>query len=169
MNEQFMDPYDALINNQYANRVRFIRQVGGQYLGSNFKLASGPTDWRLTLGRYAGRYGGHPVDLHGYWIFHPNANKCWQTMYRGGNPLQYWNEDGKATGNPEDYELFMFQAVNKADRTVKIYNASWEAYCRLTGALPGIGSWVNYVGLVGDAFSCNESPDNAAIFVVEFL
>src|SRR5262245_19646287 len=163
------DPFDSLIQGQYANRLRFVRQAGGQYLGDRFKLSATPTEWLLKLGRYAGRYRGQAVDLRAYWIFKPNANVCWQAINRGGGALQYWNQDGRAVGNPEDWELFTFDVVNKGQKTVKIYNASFAAYAK------AIGTWQKdqtkvrcYVDLVGDTFSCKGNVSEAAVFSVEF-
>jgi hypothetical protein len=164
------DPFESLINNQYANRVRFLRQAGGQYFGADFRLAPTPTEWLLKLGRYPGRYQGTAVDLHGYWIFRTDANQCWQAVNRGGGPLKYWNADGRAAGNPEDWELFSFSAVDRSERTVKIFNTSWATYRRAVGSLPDRRrDWRNHIGLTGETFSCNESEQNAAIFVVEFV
>ena len=119
------DPYDLLIGGQYANSVTFIAQAAGQYFGDNFTLSpSQPVRWQLRLGRYSGRYQGHAVDLHGYWIFHPDGRRCWQAVKRGNGPLAFWNQDRKAGGGPEDWELFSFAAVSKNDKTVKIYNTS---------------------------------------------
>jgi hypothetical protein len=160
-----IDPYDVLLSGQYADRIRFIRQVGGQFLGADFRLTATPTDWLLRLGRYVGNYFGHPVDLHGYWVYRPDANKCWQAVNRGDGALQYWNDDGRASGPPEDWELFTFTAVNRADRTVKINNTSAPTF-RLFG---GGGPERFFVNLVGDVFSCNDTSAHAAVFVVEFL
>lgn len=147
-----IDRYDTLIEHQYANRIRLLRQAGGQYLGANFMLSAGPTDWMLRLGRYQGATGGHTYVLHGYWIFRPDANMCWQARNASG-PLDYWNKDGKAVGNPEDWELFRVDAVSKADQTVKIYNAKSKSY----------------IGLVNQTFACDEAKANAAVFQVEFV
>jgi hypothetical protein len=155
------DPYDTLIIGQWANRIRLLQQIGGQHLQENFTLGTTAADWLLRVGRYRGRQGGRPVDTHGYWIFKGNGErKCWQRVSRrqGGDrtpigTLRYWNEDGRAVGDPEDWELFVFEQVSRLDRTVKI---RWAR------------STTTYVGLVGTVFSCNSPAARAAIFRVEF-
>lgn len=143
--------YDALINGQYANRIR-LRQVGGYYMDSNFRLSSSPETWTLVLGRYDGKMQGVPVHWTGYWIFNPEGTKCWQAVNYNG-PLHYWNEDTKATGYPQDWELFKFEKLNPQLKTVRIKNAV------NTGG---------YVGLVGNQFDANHPQSSAAIFYVEF-
>jgi hypothetical protein len=145
------DPYDTLIGGQYANTIKFVEQAGGQYFGPNFQLSPTPSEWRLAVGRYIGRVGGAPVDWHGYWIFKPHANQCWQAVNGGGSRLAFWNQDGRAAGQPEDFELFNFIAVNKAERTVKIQ-----------------GIHGRFIGLVGNTFNCSENGPHAAIFTVQF-
>jgi hypothetical protein len=146
------DPYETLIAGQFANRIRLLQQVGGQFLQRDFTLGSTPTDWMLQLGQYRGKINDKAVDWSGYWIFHPTARRCWQAA---AGDLRYWNADGRAVGNPEDWELFTFHRVNTADRTVRIKNT------------PTSGGWVS---LVGSRFKCNGSgPAQAAVFVVQFL
>ena len=163
-----MSKYDDLIAGQYANDLKLIAQVRGLYFSQDFRLSNTPTTWRLRLGGYPGKYDGHPVDIHGYWIYLPGTNKCWQAINRGGGPLQYWNEDGKAAGNPEDWEIFQFEAVDKHAGTVKISNPSYVILRAVTGQHPNTMTTPNYINLVGDQFSCNDSSPNAAIFRVEF-
>jgi hypothetical protein len=146
------DPYDTLIQGQYANRIRFLQQAGGLYLGQDFKLTSTPTEWLLRIGEYKGKFHGEPVEFHGYWIYRTDANMCWQAQNDGGGGLAYWNQDGKATDLPGDREIFNLVAVDKQQRTVKISHKGR-----------------NYVGLIGDSFSCHESITNAAIFIVQFV
>jgi hypothetical protein len=145
------DPYDMLIAGQYANKVKFLEQAGGLFIGPNLQLTSNSTDWLLKLGRYIGREHGQPVDWHGYWIFRPDARLCWQAVNSGGGALDFWNRDGKAAGDPEDFELFNFIPVSKPQKTVKIQ------------AIHGY-----FVGLVGNTFNCSEHVDHAAIFTVQF-
>jgi hypothetical protein len=152
-----LDQYDVLIQGQFANRLRLLQQVGGQFLQVDFTLGGTGTDWRLQLGRYRGRVNDRPVNVTGYWIYHPdsNVNKCWQAgLDNGQRPLRYWNNDGRAAGSPEDWELFTFEAVNRQDMTVKIRNSRFPLV---------------YVSLVGTRFDCNgRGARQAAIFKVEF-
>jgi hypothetical protein len=159
----YQDPYDRLLKLQYSGNVR-LRVLQG-YLGNDFRLSSTPTEWRLAEGRYRGRYSGTNVDLHGYWIFLPNANRCWQVMNRGNGPLRFWNADGRATGKPEDFELFSFSEVDRAGKTAKVFNASLGAYNTATGGTRS----KPYVGLVQDTFACDETAQGASIFTVEFV
>jgi hypothetical protein len=149
-----MSQFDYLIAGQYAGVAKFMEQVGGSYFGPNFTLTQTPMNWLLKLGRYSENVGHGPIDLHGYWIFRTDVNKCWQAVNGGGGALQYWNEDGQAQGNPENWELFNFYAVDPNQNTVKIASGSGEG-----------GQFIN---LVGDTFSCSENGDNAAIFRVQF-
>lgn len=166
--ESFVSSYDDLIAGQFSNDLSLIEHVGGLYFGAGFDLSSMSTPWRLRLGRYQGKYSGHPVDIHGYWIYLAGAGKCWQAVERGGGALRYWNEDGKATGNPEDWELFSFEAVDREAGTVKISNASYVVLRTVLGMHPDPNSTPNYVSLTGNSFSCNDSRPNAAIFRVVF-
>jgi hypothetical protein len=164
------DPYDTLIAGQYANDVQFISQIGGQYLGDNFQLSTTPTPWTLRLGRYPGRINGTRVDWHGYWIYKKGVNQCWQAVNHGGGALVFWNQDGRARGNPEDWELFMFEKVDKNARTLKIYNSAYVPYRTIIeGHVPNPSDCRNYVNLVGTQFSCNDNSQHAAIFTVKFL
>lgn len=160
-----MSKYRDLINGQYANNVLFVQQVGGLFFGNNFRLSESPTTWRLRLGRYKGRYSGKNVDIHGYWIFRSDAKMCWQAVNYGDGALQYWNEDGRATGSPQDWELFSFREVDEDTSTVKIYNAAYKAR-RSADDLHYADH--NFINLVGDTFSCNDKEEHAAIFTVKF-
>jgi hypothetical protein len=146
------DLYDTLIAGQYANSLR-LRQVAGKYLDHDFKLSDARALWVLNLGFYKGRWQDRPVDFKGYWIFNPDGRRCWQAANGRGPKIAYWNQDGRAAGNPEDWELFTFQAVDKNNQTVRIHTTNGG----------------NYVRLVRDTFSLQtQKPAEAAIFVVEF-
>ncbi len=90
-------------------------------------------------------------------------------MNYGNNRLDYWNKDGRRSGNPEDWELFSFEPVSKDDRTVKIYAT---AYVSLRSSFPGQRpnptGWNFYVNLVRDQFRCSANQANAAVFIVKF-
>jgi len=163
------DPFDVLIDGQYANDVQFVRQEGGLFLGPNFDLAAAPTPWTLRLGRYDGKYHNTPVNLRAYWIYKKSVNMCWQAENRGGGSLKFWNQDGHAAGSPEDFELFSFYAVDRRKRTLKIFNPSYHRYLEaLNGAYNGTNDPC-YVNLVGNTFMCNDSFANAAIFTARFV
>jgi hypothetical protein len=162
------NPYDTLIQGQYTGNLKLKEQNVKKYFGPNFNLTDTPTTWSLQLGRYAGRYHDHAVDLHGYWIFKQGVNQCWQAVERGGGPLQFWNADGHAAGAPEDWELFTIYEVSKPNGTVSIYNTSYMPYITdTTGHVPNNPQC--YVGLTGAAFDCSETSANAAVFHVEFV
>jgi hypothetical protein len=162
------DPYDVLIAGQYANDVQFIQQEAGKYLGVDYKLAESPSTWTLQMGRYPGKYNGHPVDLHGYWIFRKGLRRCIQAVNYGAGPLDTWNKDSRASGNPEDWELFTFEKVSKQDRTVKIYNTAYVAHREFSTGEHFASDWRYYINLVGNSFSCNDTGNHAAIFIVKF-
>src|SRR5665213_4122714 len=161
------DKFTSLIQNQYAGNV-VLQQIGGQYLGYDFTLSPGVATWELRLAEYRGRYCGNDVDLHGYWIFRPGVNRCWQAVNRGGGPLVYWNQDGHAVGNPEDWELFNFATVDASQQTVKIFNGSFGRSQTACG-IHIDPNWRYLVGLTATTFSCNETGANAAIFNVQFV
>ena len=161
-----IDPYDTLISGQYANNIKLLQQIGGNYIGENFDLTSSPTVWKLELGRYRGKLYGRVVDIHGYWIFNRSSRKCWQAVNRGNGPLVYWNEDGKATGNPEDWEIFQFKPVSKLDRTVKIFNPAFYEVSDILGT--PISARRGFIGLTGNRFACDADFAGAAVFTVDF-
>jgi hypothetical protein len=151
-----MSQYDDLIAGQYAAVIQYLEQVGGSYFGGNFTLSQTPTKWLLKLGRYKGNLGHGPIDLHGYWIFRTDVNMCWQAVGGGGAALAYWNQDGRAQGNPENWELFQFLAVDPAQQTVKIQGISGE-----------LNHGGCFVTLVGGTFLCNDRT-NGTVFKVGF-
>lgn len=166
----FVSKYEALISNQYPGRIR-LRQLAGSYFGHDFTLTPTPAEWDLHLGRYKGRYSGTDVDIHGYWIFLPGARKCWQAIGRGNRGLRYWNEDNRAVGAPEDWELFSFTPVSEVGNRVKLHNSSFIAYKKATRGLDG--RWASseryFIGLTGNVFNCNERQSSAVEFYVEFV
>lgn len=163
------DNYDDLIANRYLGTVR-LQQVGGSYVGLDFKATTTPTTWLLKSGHYKGRLtfvkgswkgeGVHQdVDLHGYWIYRTDANQCWQVQGGSGGSLVYWNQDGKAHGDPENWELFTFNLVNKSQGTVIIQTSISDFK-----PLPG------WVSLVNNQFACLANQKlYAAVFKVTFL
>lgn len=145
------NPYNTLIGGQYAAPIR-LKQVGGRYLSHDFKLTSSADVWSLELGRYNWVNKGKTTVYTGYWIFTPDGVKCWQAAGGAGPALAYWNQDGRATGNPQDWEIFNFEAVRPQDGTVRIKHKSGR-----------------YVHLVGETFQLANGRDDAAIFVPEFV
>jgi hypothetical protein len=148
------NPYDTLINGQYASPIR-LKQVGGRYLGNNFRLTSSADVWSLELGAYDWHTGGRVIPYRGYWIFNPNGMECWQAQGRDGHgpEIGYWNHDRKAAGNPENYEIFNFESVKPQEGTVRIKSASAGSYVRL----------------VGETFKLGGGKNDAAIFVPGFM
>ena len=116
-------------------------KFGVEFFNHNFSLSaetphSPAPSWVPTKGRYN--------NLQGYWMFHPTENRCWQAVNANG-PLRYWNEDGQAAGNPEDWELFVFE--NTGGGNVRIKNV-----------------YGKYVAFTGGQFVCNAGQGQAATF-----
>jgi hypothetical protein len=113
-----------------------------EYLSETFQLTNNKTHWRPDRGSYNG--------LHGYWIFRPSVRQCWQAVLNAGSYLRYWNTDGQAQGNPEDWELFIFEKADGGIDQVVIRNI-----------------YGGYVNFVGGFFRCNApTKAQAAVFTV---
>jgi hypothetical protein len=169
------DQFDNLIAGHYAGPIQ-LRQVGGAYFSSSFTPSSSPTTWLLRPGEYKGTFRfanispipffwkptQHlTVDLHGYWIYgtdSAHSSMCWQVQGGTCGPFAYWNQDGKAPGNLESWELFTFKAVDPVQQTVKIASS-------LSDFHPGV-CWVS---LTGNSFNCRGDEQNAAVFKVLFV
>jgi hypothetical protein len=138
------DVVDSLVNQTFPTPggIATISLAIGdnEYFGQWFQVVANTTLWRPDRGSYNG--------LHGYWIFRPDARMCWQAVNANG-PLRYWNQDGQAQGNPEDWELFVFEAVDASKGQVRIKNI--------------YGAYVNYVGGV---FQCTGNQGQAQVFTV---
>jgi S1-C subfamily serine protease len=119
-----------------------LRYGSDFYLGHAFTLTTLRDQWVLLKGRYN--------ELKGYWIFQPHQRKAWQANNAKG-PLKYWNEDGQAKGNPEDWELFLFEIEDEARGTVRVKNI-----------------YNNYIRLVDGIFQANGNNANATVFTIEF-
>lgn len=142
-----IDKATRLVNRRYNGPFKLFAG-SGQYLGHGFGLTGRPapgrpdqTVWVATPGQYGG--------LRGYWIYLPGANKCWQARDAHG-PLRYWNEDGRATGNPEDWELFVFKPVDLSKGLVRVGNI--------------YGSYIRYSG---SGYSSDGNVNDASVFVVD--
>jgi len=138
--------YNALISGQYANNL-ILQQVGGLYFQKDLTLGPSQYPWRLTLGQYNWMNDGHLTIFTGYWVFRTDAHQCWQAANDGGGGLDFWNQDGKAMGPPQDWELFNFEAANAAQGTVRIKHKN-----------------NSYIGLFGNNFTCSAGLSNAAVF-----
>jgi hypothetical protein len=127
----------------FAGNVH-LRQGDGRFFSSTFDQTNnkGLSVWSLQPGKHN--------NLTGYWICKTIERKCWQAVNTNG-PLQYWNEDGRARGTPEDWELFVFEMVDPASNTVRVKNVH--------------GRYVRYDG---SRFVCDTDQSNAAIFTLEF-
>lgn len=134
---------DELVARQYTGNIK-LQVLQNRYLGTDFRLAQNPVAWRLMRGEYHGRFEDKPVDFFGYWIFKFGVRQCWQAVNAGGGALQYWNADGAAEGDPQDWELFNFEAVDAANDSVRI--KSNRGF---------------YINLIGSAFSCTGDPFRA--------
>ena len=137
-----------LVNRQYTGPFR-LWYGNEQYLGHDFRVqglpAPGQPDRTVWIARY-GQYGHYM----GYWIYLPNANKCWQAVNANG-PLRYWNEDGQASGPPEDWELFLFRNVDVDRGIVRVMNL-WGRHVRFSG---------------GASFVCDADEAGGDLFIVE--
>jgi len=125
--------WQELRQETYNGNLLFVTS-SGDYLDYGFShgAAGPPPIWRmqpvqnLTAGGHAG--------LHGYWIFFPNVNQCWQALNANG-PLRIWNENGKANPPlPQDWELFQFDFVDDKAQQVRIKNV-YGRYLRANGAV----------------------------------
>jgi hypothetical protein len=94
------------------------------YFGYNFTLSPIKSLWLPSHASYN--------SLRGYWMFRPDARLCWQAVLDSGNYLRYWNADGQATGNPEDWEMFLFEAVDAQNGIVRIRQV-YGKYVNLVG------------------------------------
>jgi hypothetical protein len=136
--------------------VQFV-DAGKSYFGTDFKPTQTPTSWLLKPANISVNYGHGQMTLYGYWIFRSDGvNRCWQAVNGGGAGLAYWNQDGLAQGNPEDWEMFKFFAVAENQGTVRIQNF---------GSPPNGG---HFIILNGDTFYCNTDGDHATIFTLQF-
>lgn len=136
-----------LVNRQYTGPFK-LWFGNDQYLGHGFRLvglpAPGQTDMTVWVARY-GQYGPH----HGYWNYLPASNRCWQAVNANG-PLRYWNEDGKAEGPPEDWELFVFRNYDVSKGLVRVMNI-----------------WGRHVRFSGGSFVCDTDEGSGDVFIVE--
>lgn len=132
-----------LVNGTYFQALR-LGFGGGEYLDYSFHLSNlaANATWVLTQGKYN--------QLTGYWIFRPDVKMCWQAVNANG-PLDYWNQDGRAKGNPEDWELFVFELVDAAAGVVRVKNI-----------------YGRYVRFALGSFVCDTGPDDAGHFYVDF-
>jgi len=135
---------NALANQTFPvpNGIATISLSAGanEFFGPWFQITQSTTLWRPDRGSYNG--------LHGYWMFRPDARMCWQAVNTNG-PLRYWNADGQATGNPEDWELFIVEVVNADLGQVRIRN--------IYGA---------YVNFVANVFQCTGTQAQAQVFTI---
>jgi hypothetical protein len=117
------------------------------YVDQSYHLSGKPAPGKPDVVTWQATYGKYN-DLKGYWITFINDKECWQAVKTCG-PLDFWNKDHKATGSPEDWELFVF--VRAGDGKVKIQNI--------------YGCFVRYNYSI---FVCDTKDENtASVFVVE--
>jgi hypothetical protein len=104
-----------------GNQVGQGDQPPRVYLGTDFTGSTTPVAWWIVPGKYNGAFGS--------WIFRGDRNCTWPGPFgapptqppagaacralqaTSGGPFAYWNVDGRATGTPEDFELFEFKPV----------------------------------------------------------
>jgi hypothetical protein len=83
---------------------------------------NGGYGFKLVWGSYSG-------NVHGYWITTPTPQYhgmrqrffCWQPGGPGGT-VQFWNQDRKAQGQPEDNEMWYFEIADHDQHLVRIRN-----------------------------------------------
>lgn len=141
---------ERLVAGQYFGAYR-LGYGAGQYLNNTFGLSSISQDTSLQSFTWINEAGSYPsYNLHGYWIFRTNIHQCWQAVNANG-PLVLWNKDGKAKGNPEDWELFVYEFADSEHSSVFVKNI-----------------WGRYVRYASPHFVCDSNQANAAAFYPEF-
>jgi hypothetical protein len=99
--------HDQLVARNYQGPVRLRASGGNTYAAPNGNqnsiiLSGGAFDWRAVFAVYTG-HNSH------YWIYRGDGvNRAWQANPTPSS-LAFWNFDGQATGNPEDWEEFDFE------------------------------------------------------------
>ena len=136
-----------LVSGNYFGALRLQYGVHA-YFNYQFGLTNTSRPPFPTWVTQRGTYGR----LTGYWIFRSDARQCWQAVNTNG-PLDMWNKDGHAKGNPEDWELFVFELVDLANSYVRVRNI-YGAYVRFDGP--------------SNRFRCDGNQANAANLIVEF-
>lgn len=139
---------DELVNLHYFGAYK-LGYGAGQYLNHSFGLSSKPQDPSGQSFVWVNRPGTYNA-LRGYWIFMPNARQCWQAINTNG-PLTMWNKDGKAKGDPEDWELFVYEFADNEHSAVFVKNI-----------------YGRYVRYAAPGFVCDSDKGNAAAFYPEF-
>lgn len=137
-----------LVEGKYFGAFR-LGYHAGEYLNDRFQLnfsTQDATKQSFTWVTKQGRYN----QLTGYWIYRPNINQCWQAVKCDG-PLVFWNADGHAKGNPEDWELFVIEYANDTHTEVCVRNI-----------------YGRYVRYAAPYFVCDANRSDAAAFVPEF-
>src|ERR1039458_5635372 len=114
------DDTASLVNQTYVQSI-ILRTEPGVYVGSALELSWPQTAWGLFKGS------------RGYWISE-NGRTCWQARNANG-PLAFWNSDGAATGDPDDWESFVFHRA-----------PSIHSYTNLVTISNILGKYVNRQG-----------------------
>jgi hypothetical protein len=148
--------YNQFINGQYFGDFR-LTLGAGKYFDYDFAQSSAPANavWKNQQGTYN--------QLSGYWIFRPDVRMCWQATPNGCGKLDYWNHDGYAQGNPEDWELFVFEGVDSGSAAVKVKNI-YGCYVRYDPNSP-----LPYESSVRGTFLCDTNINSAQVFYVDFF
>lgn len=146
------DHYPQKINDLVAGKYYGAFRLSyhaGEYLDRWFGLSPHVPGLSLVTSTWV-TVPGQYNDLRGYWIFLANFKLCWKAEHANG-PLTMWNEDGKAKGNPEDWELFVFEFANDQHTEVIVRNI-----------------YGRYVRYDSSKFICDADRANAASFVPIF-
>jgi hypothetical protein len=133
--------FTALFQLAYGQSVK-LATLDGLYVGDGITLGTSATSWILVTGSYG--------QLRGYWIFRWDV-VCWQAVNSDG-PLEFWNADSNASGDPQDWELFIFEPVDVPRNQVRIKNI-----------------YGKYVNRIGGILSCTSDQTGAAVFVITFV
>lgn len=145
LNAQYIE---SLVNGTYFGAFR-LGYHAGEYLNNHFTLSNAQQDWSRQSFTWVTKQGTYNA-MSGYWVFRCDANQCWQAVNTSG-PLALWNTDGRARGNPEDWELFVFEFANPEHTQVFVKNV-----------------YGRYVRYQGPSFVCDADRAHAASFIPEF-
>ena len=113
------EKHDQLVARNYQGHVRFRVKNGNTYVTpdgnqNGIILSGGAFAWRTVFAVYTG-HNSH------YWVYRRDGIKrAWQVNPQApNNNLAFWNYDGLAQGNPEDWEEFDFENAGGMDVRIR--------------------------------------------------
>jgi hypothetical protein len=143
------EKHDQLLARNYQGLVRLRVQGGNTYAAPDGNQnaivhSGGAFEWRTVFAVY-GNHNSH------YWIYRGDMNRAWQVNPSApNNNLAFWNFDGHAAGNPEDWEEFDFENAGGLD-------------VRIRSAVNG-----RYIVANGNRLEATALQNGASIFTTEF-